>query len=157
MEQKHGGGLGMAAVMQSPVDHLSYYLEAKAKRDRAQAEKEREDREFATKLRRDQARMDAEYAPKAEKAWENLQWGTRKRPVSDAQWGEIKRRAGVPSMGLEMTTARAEAEAEAVAPVDQGILGLGILSLARTRVEQLTRQHEKEMGRIRILTRPAIF
>jgi len=157
MEQKHGGGLGITAVMQESVDYSSYYLKAKAKRDRAQVQKEREDREFFAKLRRDQARMDREYAPKAEKAWENLQWGTRKRPVSDTQWEEIKRRAGAPSMGLEMTTTRAEAEAEATAPIDQGILGLGLLGAVRKLVWEEIEKSEKKREAAKNLNRATIF
>ena len=145
--EKHGGGLGMTAAMQQPVDYGAYYRKAKVERDRARAQKEREDREFAIKLRADQARMDAEYAPKLKRVQRNLQWWSDKRQISDLRWQKIQRRASKPCFGLEMTTARAEAEAEATAPVDQGILGLGILSTIRNRLAQITEQSERERGK----------
>lgn len=157
MELKHGGGLRMTATMQQPVNHAENFMKEKAKRDRAQAERERRDHEFAVKLRADQMKMDAEYGPRTEKAWEALQWQARERPVSDAQWKETQKRAGTPSMGLEMTDTRARAVAEATAPVDQGILGLGILSTIRNRLTQITEQSEREGERLRKLNRPSIF
>ena len=147
----------MTAVMKEPVDYGAYYREAKAERDRARAQKEQEDREFATKLRADQARMDAEYAPKSEKAWEALSWRAKETPISDLRWEKIRHRASLPSMGPEMTTARAEAEAEAEAPVDQGIFGFGLLGSVRELVWEEIEKSEKKREAARILNRAEIF
>ena len=157
MEQKPGGGLTMTETMQQPTDYGMYYREKKAERDRIQREKEASDRKFFAELRAKQERERPKIKMEEEKVWEALSWRAKEMPLSDSRWEKIRRRATLPSFGPEMTTARAEAEAEAVAPVDQGILGLGILNSIINRLTQLTEQSAKERERLRKLNRPSIF
>ena len=145
----------MTETMKEPVDYGAYYREAKAERDRAQAEKEREDREFFANLRAKQERERPRIKMEEEKVWEALSWRAKETPLSDLRWEKIRRRASLPSMGPEMTTARAEAEAEA--PVDQGIFGFGLLGSVRELVWEEIEKSEKKREAARILNRAEIF
>jgi len=133
------------------------YRRNMAEAEKKRAEQERQDAAYWAKKDMERKAADIVYAAKAEKVWENLQTEAKKRPISDERWEGIKRRAGLPCMGEEMTYARAEAEAEATSPVDRGIFGLGILSSIRKLVLQELEQSEKRREAARILNRPAIF
>jgi len=147
----------MTEAMQEPVDYSSYYLKAKAERDRKQREREASDRRFFAELRAKQERERPKIKMEEEKVWEALSWRAKEAPISDSKWEEIRRHAAKPSFGPEMTTARAEAEAEATSPVDRGIFGFGLLGVVRKQLWQLTEQSAKERERLRKLNRAAIF
>jgi hypothetical protein len=162
MEEKPGGGLRMSEIMRDAgrdwLDNFdANYRMKTAEAEKKRAEQERQDATYWTKKDVERKAADIVYAAKAERVWENLQTEAKKRPISDERWEGIKRRAGMPSMGEEMTYARAEAEAEATSPVDRGIFGLGILSSIRKLVLQEIEQSEKRREAARVLNRAAIF
>ena len=139
-------------------DFDANYQRERVEAERKRQEKENQDAEHWARTRAIRAREDIEYAQKAKKVWQNLSWRTRKRPITGTQWEKIRRRATKPCMWPEITSeARVRVDAEAEAPVDQGILGLDILSSIRNRLTQVVEQQEKERERIRRLKRPSIF
>jgi hypothetical protein len=149
MEQRPGGGLRMTAVMQEPVDYSSYYLKAKAERDRIQREKEDSDRRFFAWLRTEQEMERPRIKREEERVWRALCWTPRKEPISSDAWERIRRRSSKPAMWPELTSsARIRVEQEAEAPVRLGLLGT---------IRDLFFEEEKKREAARILNRPALF
>jgi hypothetical protein len=154
MEQRPGGGLRMTAVMQEPVDYSSYYLKAKAERDRKQRERDDSDRRFFAGLRAEQERNMPRIKREEERAWRAIYWMPRKGPISNDVWERIRCRSSKPAMWPELTySARIRVEQEAEAPVNEGILGLGLLGTIR----DLFFEEKKKREAARILNRPALF
>lgn len=133
------------------------YKEERAEAERKRWAKERENAAHWARVRENQREMDVKYAPKLESVQRNLQWWADEKPVSNSRWEKIRRRSALPSFGPEMSTARMEAEAEAEAPIDQGILGLGILSSIRKIFQQELEQSDKKLEAERLRSRPHIF